>query len=669
MRALKLVGIVLGGLFAVIVILLLAARLFVNPNDYKGRIEKAVKDATGRELAMSGEIKLSVFPWLALALGPASIGNPPGFSVEPFAAVQHVSLRVKLLPLLRGQLHIGRIEIDGLDLRLHKNAEGKGNWEDFGARNAASASPASGSETLRDLAGIVIKDSRVSYQDIVADHLNIDVGHVASGAAVPVKLKLSLATSRAAPPIEIASQFELMLDMAKKQYRFASLELSGTTASKSGAATVPWKFSVPDLSVDLAAQTLSANTFTAQLAGAHLTGNARGSKIVDAPSLVGAFKLEPTSLRELMGQLGIASPPTRDAKALGKLAASGEFFYGGNAVGATKLDVQLDDSALLGKAAITNLDTKAMSFDLVLDHIDVDRYRSPNKTSPRSTDTAAELPTDTLKALQMEGKFAIGSARISGVSLSQLTVRLMAKDGVTRIAPATAKLYGGDYAGQITLDDRGATPAMKLDQSMTGIDVAPLLMDFTKSKRISGHGNVTTNLAANGRGSDALMKSLSGHVTANLDNGAVEGMDLWFEINRAIALIQGQTVPAGQSSGRTKFDTFKASAEVNNGIASTKDLNIASQNLRVTGQGTTNLVTEAIDYQLNVTILKEAPTGKSATGPALANVPLTVTGTMTNPTVRPDVQGMAKARVQQELDKHKDELQQKVQEQLKGLFK
>ena len=39
-----------------------------------------------------------------------------------------------------------------------------------------------------------------------------------------------------------------------------------------------------------------------------------------------------------------------------------------------------------------------------------------------------------------------------------------------------------------------------------------------------------------------------------------------------------------------------------------------------------------------------------------------------SPTVRPDLQGMAKARVQQELDKHKDELKQKAQDQLKGLF-
>src|ERR1700744_4414372 len=143
MRAVKLVGIVLGGLVALIIVVLIGVRLFVDPNDYKDRIARAVKSSTGRELTLSGQMKLSVFPWIALELGPASLGNPPGFSDQPFAAVQHVALRVKLLPLLRKELEIGRIEVDGLDLRLLKNAAGRGNWQDFGNQNATTEPAAS----------------------------------------------------------------------------------------------------------------------------------------------------------------------------------------------------------------------------------------------------------------------------------------------------------------------------------------------------------------------------------------------------------------------------------------------------------------------------------------------------------------------------------------------
>ena len=127
MRMLKVLALAVGGLVVLLLILLLAVRFFINPNDYKDRIARVVKNSTGRELSLPGEIKLSVLPWIALELGPATLGNPPGFGDEPFAAVKHMALRVRLLPLLRRQLEIGRIEVDGLDLRLRKNASGRGN--------------------------------------------------------------------------------------------------------------------------------------------------------------------------------------------------------------------------------------------------------------------------------------------------------------------------------------------------------------------------------------------------------------------------------------------------------------------------------------------------------------------------------------------------------------
>jgi AsmA protein len=675
MRAVKLVGIVVGCLVALLIVVLLAVRLFVNPNDYKDRIAQQVKSATGRELTLSGPIRLSVFPWIALELGPASLGNPPGFSTQPFAAVQHIAVRVKLLPLLRKELQIGRIEIDGLDLRLLKNAAGKGNWQDFGGSGSKSqpASTSSGSGTLPDLAGLEIKDSRLSYQDMVADHVSLELGHVTSGKPIPVKLKLDLTTAPGAKPIDLDGQMDVTLDLEKKQYRIAPLEISGTLTSKQGAAPVSWKFAVPQLSADLAAQTFSAPAFTVELAALHLGGSIAGTRIVDAPSFKGAFKVDPVSLRDLMGKLGITPPVTRDPKVLARLAANGNFAYGGNALAADALDIQLDDSRLRGKLAVTNLDTKATNFNLGIDRINIDRYRPPEapataKAAAPPAEKSGAQPSDPLKHLELNGTLTIGSATASNVTLTQLLVTIAAKNGVTRIAPIRAKLYGGDYSGDITIDDREAVPTLKIDQTMASIDMAQMLKDFAKTQRISGRGTVTTNLTAHSLGGDTLMKTLNGHVSANVDNGALEGVDLWFEINRVVALIQKQGVPGGQSSGRTKFDALKVSADLVNGVASTKDLNIASQNLRISGQGTSNLVTEAINYQVKATILKDAPTAAGAAGKSLADIPLNITGTFSSPSVRPDVEQLAKARLQQELDKHKGELQQKLMDKLKGVF-
>jgi AsmA protein len=660
MRAFKFVAIAIGGLVALLAVVLLAVWLFVDPNDYKERIARAVQSATGRELAMPGTIKLSLFPWLALQIGPASLGNPAGFGAEPIAVVQRATARVKLLALLRGDLQVGRVEIEGLDLRLKKNAAGKGNWEDFGVKSKPQEQRPTSSSSL-DLAGVSIRSSRISFDTLVADKVDLDIGHVAPGALIPVQVALELRTDPASQPIRVAGSFDLALEPADR-YRLAALDLGGTIVPKVGVAAVPWKFATAALNIDLAAQTLGTTSFSAQLAAAQLTGHLSGTRIIDAPDLRGDFVLEPLALRELMTQLGIAAPVTRDTHVLSKLAARGEFAYAGDAARADKLKLQLDDSALEGRFAL-DLATTAMDFDLALDRLDIDRYLPPPSTTPVSGKKAPfELPTATLKPLRANGNFAIGQVKIAGVALANVSVHLDALDGMTQLAPLKAQLYGGLYSGDITVDSRASQPLLKMEQTMTGIDVARLLSDFAQTKRLSGKGNVSTSLTAQGHNGDALIRSLRGKVSANLANGAIEGLDLWYAVNQAQSLLRKQALAEGANSGRTAFDTFKVSAVVAGGVATTEDLNIVSQQLRVSGKGSANLATQAIDYQVTATVLK------SAAGATLTAIPVKITGTFDDPKVRADVAGMAKARVEQELDKHKDEIKEKIGEKLKGLF-
>jgi AsmA protein len=650
-RGLRIAGIVAAALTAVVIVLLLAIKLFVNPNDYRGRIEQAVQHSTGRALQLSGDLKLSVFPWLALELGKASLGNPPGFDGEAFATLRHVAFRVRLLPLLSKRLEMGRIEIDGLDLRLQKNAAGKGNWEGFGKadadapKHAPSAAPkeadASGAGMLQQVGGVIVRDGRFSYQGMLVDQIELTTGNFASHTSMPVSLTAML------HPKDVTT---------------------GTALA----------FSSPGIGLDLGAQTLEVPTFSALLGKAALSGSLRGSRVLDAPVLSGAFKLPPMSPRELMSALGMQPPAMRDPKALSSFAADGQFSYGDNQAAATGLDLRLDQSRLQGNVTITNLDSNAMAFNLALDQIDLDRYLSPPAPAPgapappaaarQDPASAGADPAAAFRKLALSGDFSIGSLTVAGLNLSQVKVGVSAKDGVTHIAPMTAALYDGSASGDITLT---ASPALTLQlrEVLKNVDISKLLSDLAHTRRVSGHGDVTVDLSARGWSAADIIGSLGGHVGANLADGAVEGVDLWFEINRAMALIRSQPMPAGDSSGRTRFDTFKASADLSNGVATTRDLNIISQNLRVAGQGSSNLVTNQINYNVTATVLKELPSATKASGTKLADIPLTITGTLSQPQVRPDLEGMAKARVQHELEQHQDVIKQKVQDALKGLFK
>ena len=94
-------------------------------------ITQAVKQQTGRDLDLRGDIKLSVFPWLGLELGDTRLSNAPGFGKKPFVKIERVGVKVKLLPLLRSQVIVDKIILDGLQLNLARNQKGVTNWDDL----------------------------------------------------------------------------------------------------------------------------------------------------------------------------------------------------------------------------------------------------------------------------------------------------------------------------------------------------------------------------------------------------------------------------------------------------------------------------------------------------------------------------------------------------------
>lgn len=566
MRTLKIAGIAVGCLIVLLIVLLIAAALFINPNNYRSRIETAVRQSTGRPLVLSGNLHLRVFPTIALRFGPASLGNPPGFPSTPFLTLQEASLRVGLLPLLHGQLRIGRIQIDGLDAHLLRDAQGRGNWQTPATPASASsptAAPAGTSQpvALPQLAGLTLRDARVSYNELMLNGINLTVGRVAEAVPVPVTVRLQVQRPAPAQPILLSG----------------SLQLTD----------------------------------------------------------------QPEALR------------------------------------VSALDLQLDQSHIRGALALTGQTNQAVNFNLNIDQLDLDRYRSSQTKASAATATPAasapmQLPTSTLSTLRMDGTLNVGTLKLDGITLTQVSLRALASNGVTHVAPVDAHLYDGVYHGEVTLDARGAVPVVMTTQTLQNVNVAQLLQAFAGTQRLLGNGNVSAMLTGQGADTDALLHTLDGTVVVNLTHGAIEGIDLPFEVEQAEALIQRHTLPGGHGSGRTTFETFHASADLHDGVATTKDLDIATQLARVRGQGTLNLLTEAVNYQLQVALLKPTPAATAASGATLAQVPLDVTGTVASPQVRPDLQQLAKTQVQrqlqQQLQQHGGQVQKQVQSVLKGLF-
>lgn len=686
MKALKYVALAAGALLLLLVIAIGLLMVFFDPNAYKGELQRLVHDHTGRDLELPGKLSLAVFPDIAVEFGPATLGNAPGFGAEPMLSVERVRLGVKLLPLLHKRVEVDTAELTRPELRLMVNAQGHDNWSDLGSKDQPAV-PAADSTTSMNVsvAGLKVTGGSVSYHDqqkdsrMAVSELTLVTDEVRMGQPMSLKGGFVL-TQGESLRAAIQLHTSATLDTDRKLYRLDApvidVAMSGGSLPKAGVTA---RLSFKELVADLQAQTLQASEMQVEALGAKLTGSLSGKSIVDAPAFSGSIALDEISLRELLPKLDIAVPNTSDAQVLRRLGFSGQLAASAKSVQLEQLKLQLDDSTVTGNAGISDLDSMAMGFDLAINRINADRYLEPAAPAAKATAAAAKsppvaVPVELLRALNLHGNIAVNEAVFSGIQFTKVRLGLNASGGKLHVFPSEAQLYGGQYRGDISIDAAPATPTVSFNEQVSGVDFAPMMKDWFKTSRASGRGNFSVKAVARGKDSDAMVHTLTGTLNFKVDNGAVEGIDLWYEIRRAHALIKKQSLPERSGPERTAFSALSASGSIVNGVLTTNDINATTRALGVTGKGTIDLVQSQLDLSINAAVQKVADDKSSDDMNDVVGfvVPVRVTGSLTDPKVRPDLEGMARAAVKQKIDEKRQEverqLRDKLQDKLKGLF-
>jgi AsmA protein len=683
MRAFKWIAIGIGTLVVLLVVGLLLAAMLIDPNTFRGRLQELVRAHTGRELQLQGDLKVKMFPWLAVELGPATLGNAPGFGREPMLAVRRAQLGLKVWPLLHGRVEVGSVRLDGPAVRLEVDAQGKGNWSDLLERKTPAAAESAPTSFEGSIASLLVQDGSLVYVDQRAGTtrriagLQLRTGRIEPGE--PFQLELQAAAEPDAKSrIEVKLDTRARLQPAAQRYELTSptlvLRLSGPGWPK-GGMPVALKFS--GLVADLGAQTLKASGLELQAAGATVTGELAGERILDAPRISGPVRLAEVAPRTLLGQLGIEAPATRDPQVLRHLSLAGQLQASGAAVTLEGIKGKLDDTTLAGRLG-ADLDSGALRFALQIDRIDADRYLAP-APAPATGAAAAgatppiEIPVDLIRGLELQGDLRAGGARFAGIEYAALHFGVNAHGGRVRIHPSEARMYGGEYHGDIGLDASGAVPRASFDEHVSGIDFAALFHDMFDSKRFAGHGSAGARLTASGRDTAAMLRTLAGDVSFDVRDGAVEGVDLWYEIRRARALLKRESIPERAGPERTPFTTLRATGKVDHGVLANDDLTATTAYLKVRGRGTIDLAAATLDYRIEAEVPRSISALDRNAGDAadLAGlvVPVRVSGALADPKVRPDLEGMAKSEIKRQVEQKKEEIQEKVKEKLKDKLK
>ena len=142
---------------------------------YKDKIQQQVSASLGRDVEIKGDVKLSVLPSLRAKAMAVTIANGDGFSAVPFAAMDSLEAKVKLMPLFKKQVEITEFTLVNPVISLEKSKDGKVNWA-FGD-DKPSAKPVVAKAFARDgrytdleisLGTFALKNGKIDYVDAMS---------------------------------------------------------------------------------------------------------------------------------------------------------------------------------------------------------------------------------------------------------------------------------------------------------------------------------------------------------------------------------------------------------------------------------------------------------------------------------------------------------------------
>lgn len=603
----KIAAIVAGVVIAIPVVGIVVLKS-LDFNEYRGLIAERAKAATGRELAIKGDLKLAVSFTPSLAVDRVSFANAPWGSRPEMATLGRLAAEVDLWPLFSGTLKVNRLVMSDLDLLLETDAKGRGNWELEGLAKAGAkpAEKTAVADAGKKIAIPVVE--KIRFDNVKVTYLD---GRSGKRTLAVVK-SLDVASRGLDDPIRFA------LEAA---FNDAPVKVSGQlgSAGEFMAGAKPFPIALEAVALD-ARFGISGTVAKIQ--------EGKGFKLALS---AGAADLGKT----VAAAAALAGAPVGQVLAPGKafeLAAN--MNDDGGRYNLTDLNLKLGSSDLSGKVSVSlagvRPEVKADLAARAIDTKDLLAPAAPAKTPPpaRADDgrvfPADPLPLDGLKAADAELAFQAKRVLHEGLAIEDVSVGLSLKGGRLQVKPLAAAVSGGRVAGEAALDASRAPASLSAKLEVRKLDYGRLLDHYGVKNMVSGVLDVTVEASGDGASVRAIMAGLNGKLRVVTENGKIESGAL--KIASADVL---SALPFFKSEGDKDLRCGVVHFDVASGLATGRTILIETGGLSVVGRGTVNLA----DETLNLTV---DPRAKKTSLLKLAAVPVKVGGTLARPSVVPD---------------------------------
>ncbi len=294
--------------------------------------------------------------------------------------------------------------------------------------------------------------------------------------------------------------------------------------------------------------------------------------------------------------------------------------------------------------------------DLDFQRVAIGTAGAPSTPASQSWSNAP-IDVNRLNYVDAQLRVSAGELRIGDAVFAPAAIDATLANGVLRATFSHLGLYGGGADGEFTIDAALDNPAYTLRTDLHDVRALPLLKGLADFDKIDGKMQAKLAVRASGASQSSIMSSLDGTVSANFQDGSIQGIN----VAKMIRSLTGGTQSGWQESRdqTTDLTQLSASFRLEKGQAITRDLSLVGPLARMTGAGTVDLGAKALTFRVEPKLVMSIEGQGSASNPVGLGVPVMVEGPWSAPRIYPDVAGI--------LD-NPDGAYAKLKEMGKGLF-
>jgi uncharacterized protein involved in outer membrane biogenesis len=264
--------------------------------------------------------------------------------------------------------------------------------------------------------------------------------------------------------------------------------------------------------------------------------------------------------------------------------------------------------------------------------------------------------------VDLDATVRIGRLVASGMELTNAKAHLEMKEGVIRIDPLVADLYGGDFFGRVRADLTKPGPPFAAKEELNGVDVGALLGVLVPEMKGTLTGTMEMTAVTDGVGND--LEAMKSQMSLSIGEGKLVGHPLAAEAARLFKSPELETI---------NFYSINAEAKSAQGVAKLTRFYLDGKEIRVSATGKTGFMHKTLEGKAKAGVTREIAEklikekhllDELTDADGFTNVPLRFSGTLAKPVYGLDEKALTGVAADMVEDKATELLEEEVMDKL-----